>query len=275
MADGFLHDFEGWVVFMACIAILILQMSLLTKIGRRRPLREAFGLEWPDPTPAGAAISRRQPGLPFLASIGLLVAAASVAALAPERTKADVPRKDFLHFPMQVDGWAAQRMSLDRIYTDVLQMDDYILANYAKTGERAQINFYAAYYTEQSTGRAVHSPRNCIPSGGWTILDLSERAVPGVTAGVEPLRVTRAVIQKGNAKQLVYYWLQQRGRVLTGEYETKWYILQDSFTRNRTDGALVRLVTEIPPGEDTEQADARLATFAASIAPSLSTFIPD
>ena len=27
-AEGFLHDFEGWIIFMACIAILVLEMAI-------------------------------------------------------------------------------------------------------------------------------------------------------------------------------------------------------------------------------------------------------
>ena len=41
MAEGFLHDFEGWFVFMACTGVLFLEMLLLAKLGKdRRPLRE-------------------------------------------------------------------------------------------------------------------------------------------------------------------------------------------------------------------------------------------
>jgi len=45
MAEGFLHDFEGWVIFMACTGLLVLEMSVLAKIGgKARSLREVFAL---------------------------------------------------------------------------------------------------------------------------------------------------------------------------------------------------------------------------------------
>jgi EpsI family protein len=154
-------------------------------------------------------------------------------------------------------------------------MDDYLLADFTRAGERAAVNFFAVYYNDQSSGRAVHSPRACIPAGGWAIVESAERTLPGVTAGQEALRVNRAVIQKGDARQVVYYWFQQRGRVITSEYGAKWFILLDSLRRSRTDGSLVRLVTVVAPGENLERADARLTAFAGAIAPKLTAFIPD
>ena len=52
-AEGFLHYFEGWVVFMACIAILVLIMAVLSRIGpEKQSLAQAFSIEFPEPIPA-------------------------------------------------------------------------------------------------------------------------------------------------------------------------------------------------------------------------------
>jgi len=51
------------------------------------------------------------------------------------------------------------------------------------------------------------------------------------------------------AGQLAYYWFPQRGRILTGEYAVKLWILRDLVARQRSDGGLVRLVTPLRPGE--------------------------
>ena len=80
MAEGFLHDFEGWIIFMACTAILILEMWVLTHIGKdRKPLREAFGLEFPEPTPADANIVSRKIPTQVFAATGALVLALLVS----------------------------------------------------------------------------------------------------------------------------------------------------------------------------------------------------
>jgi len=60
-------------------------------------------------------------------------------------------------------------------------------------------------------------------------------------------------------KALVYYWLQQRWRVMTNDYLVKWYLFHDALARNRTDGALVRLTIRVQPGGELGKADARLS----------------
>ena len=45
-----------------------------------------------------------------------------------------------------------------------------------------------------------------------------------------------------------------------GRFCSRFYILLDSFTMQRSDGALVRLMTPIQPGESVEAADARLTS---------------
>ena len=74
---------------------------------------------------------------------------------------------------------------------------------------------------------------------------------------------------------MVYYWFQQRGRIITNEYLVKFYLFWDALTLNRTDGALVRVTTDIQPGEDPAIADKRLSLFAQSMMPKLSQFVPD
>ena len=89
------------------------------------------------------------------------------------------------------------------------------------------------------------------------------------------LEVNRVVLQKGEYKQLVYYWFQQRGRTITNEYLVKWYLFWDALTKNRTDGALVRLATPVLASEDWEAGDARLADFSRALGGKLEKYIPN
>ena len=89
-----------------------------------------------------------------------------------------------------------------------------------------------------------------------------------------PVYANRALIRKGGQKTLVYYWFQARGRVVTNEYLVKLYNLWDAIARNRSDGAMVRLVTVIDPGESEEAADARVVEFARDAVPLLDDYVP-
>ena len=152
------------------------------------------------------------------------------------------------------------------------------MANYFRPKDPAHVNFYVAYYSSQRKGGSVHSPQSCLPGGGWRIDEFYERTLSGVGPGNQGLTVNRAVIKKGQARQLVYYWFQQRDRLLTNEYLVKWYLFRDAVTRNRTDGALIRIVTSFGEGEGEgegeAEADQRLTDFVRETYSRLEPHLP-
>jgi exosortase D (VPLPA-CTERM-specific) len=275
MAEGFLHGFQGWVVFMLCGALMVLEMVVLARLGSdHKPWREVFGLELPTPAPRFPAASPRPLPASFKASLALLVVVAAASLTVPDRAESIPPRVPFALYPDVIGGWSGQRQVIESIYLDELKLDDYYFANFTRAGEPV-INFYVAWYDSQRSGRSAHSPRSCLPGGGWRIESLTQRTLPGAGAGREALTVNRVVIRLGNRRQLVYYWFQQRGRALTNEYAVKLYLLWDALARNRTDGALVRLMMPLPQSGKMAAVDAELAEFAAAAAVTLSPYIPN
>ncbi len=275
MAEGFLHDFEGWVVFMACTGLLVAEMWLLAKIGKNKlPLREAFGLDFPEPSPKDAKVQRRTISKPFMASAFVVALVVALSVAMPERVEVLPKRADFSSFPLKIGDWQGKGDRLDQIFIDALKFDDYIIADFVDKSQQP-VNFYVAYYASQRKGESAHSPRTCIPGGGWEITSLTQRDIDGVSVAGHPLRVNRLVIEMGETKQLVYYWFQQRGRVITNEYLVKWYLFWDAITRNRTDGSLVRLTAFLKPGEDIAKADEKLSAFAKAVNPELKKYIPE
>lgn len=275
MAEGFLHDFEGWAVFMVCTAVLIAEMWLFARFSKdRRPLREVFGIEFPLPTPKNASVKYRKLPVSFIGAMGLLTAAAVTSVALPQRVEVSPVRQAFSHFPLAIDEWRGKREMLEDIYLNELKLDDYLLVDYLGAPQKP-VNLYVAYYASQKKGQSAHSPRTCIPGGGWKITSLASHQLDGVLFKDRPLVVNRTVIQKDEHKQLVYYWFQQRGRNLTNEYLVKWYIFWDALTRNRTDGALMRVTTLVMPGEEVAEADRRLADFVKLTSEPLKAYIPD
>ena len=269
MAQGLLHDAEGLFMFGVCVALLLGQMALLARVGPHpRPLREVFVIDWPD----GAGPSPHRVPAPALAAALLLVIAALVAAALPQRQQTTPARAPLAAFPLELPGgWNGRPGRLEPEVLAELAVDDHLVADYQRTRE-PPVNFYVAWYDTQSGGQSTHSPRTCIPGGGWTIKSIGERSIASADGA---LRVNRALIQRGDERQLVYFWFRQRGRSLTSELAVKWYILVDSLRRNRSDGALVRLVTPLSALEDEDRADARLQAFAVASAPRLVLHLPD
>ena len=274
MAEGFLHDFQGWAVFMASFALMVLLMILLSRVGPdRKPWRELFGMEFPPAWPKGTVLRPRPLPRTLFAACGLLVAGAAVAMTVPYRAEEVPARPTFVEFPMVLGSWFGQRVGVDAEVIESLKLNDYLMAQFAGPPSRT-LNLYVAWYDSQRAGRSVHSPRTCLPGGGWQIVEFDQVEVPGVQAAGQPLRVNRALIGLGTDRQLVYYWFQQRGRIITNEYLAKWYLFWDSLTRNRTDGALVRLAIPINEGEASSTAERDLARFATELEPVLDAYVP-
>jgi len=268
-AEGFLHDFEGWVVFMACFALLFAEMWLLAG---KRPLREIFAVDLPPRVPRQRLLEVRAVPAPAWAAMGVLAVATAPALLLPQRVEGVPPRTEFSEFPMHVAAWDGRREAMESVYVDALKFSDYLMADYTREG-REGVNFYVAYYESQRKGESAHSPRVCLPGGGWVIEQFGRRAVHDASGHTVP--VNRVLITHGEDRQLVYYWFQQRGRIITNEYLVKWYLLWDSITRNRSDGSLVRLITPVRPGGSEHRADEVLQDFARSVTPLLARYVPN
>ncbi|MGH7881284.1 MAG: exosortase C-terminal domain/associated protein EpsI, partial [Candidatus Binataceae bacterium] len=275
MAEGFLHEFQGWTVFMVCTGLMLAEIALLNRIGRESGTwRQLFGIEFPAPTPKDALIRQRAMPASFMAASLVLVGFLITMFAIPRPTEIYPARASFVEFPMNLGAWHGKSGSLEVIYLDALKLDDYLLADYVNPSGQAA-NLYISWYNSQRKGEAVHSPRSCLPGGGWQMRDFGQRTLPQVTVNGQPLRVNRTLIELGNQRQLVYYWFQQRGRVITNEFVVKWYIFWDALTEHRTDGAMVRLITPLPVSSSEADADRRLTDFASRIAPELPRFIPN
>jgi exosortase D (VPLPA-CTERM-specific) len=274
MAEGFLHDFEGWLIFMASASVLLLEIVMLSRIGSdSRPWREIFGVELPAVTPSSALRVCWQPPSPFVASSILVGLLAASSLFLPERVEKIPQRNSFAEFPSQLGNWSGKRSVMKAEYMDVLQLDDYILADYRGMSDQL-VSLYIAWYNSQRAGQSSHSPRTCLPGGGWQMTTLEQVVVPDARVGSIPLRVNRAIIENGRDRQLVYYWFQQRGRVVTNEYLVKWYLFWDSLTRQRTDGALVRLIVTVQDGKSIEQAEAEMQSFTRLLLARIEAYVP-
>ncbi|MCG3170760.1 MAG: hypothetical protein CALGDGBN_02328 [Pseudomonadales bacterium] len=276
MAEGFLHYFEGWVIFLACAGLLLLEVYVIDRLGERRGTLARLDLSFPlmeKLIPAGNTAFSASRTL-LTAGVALLGVVAVGANAIGNRTEHTVARERFTAFPMLLGEWVGRPGRLDQRVLDSLELSDYLVADYRRPTTGDEVNLYIAWYDSQRKGSAIHSPRTCIPGDGWEIQELTQVSIPSVLTPDGPLRVNRAIIQKGSVRNLVYYWFQQRGRIITNEYAAKWYIFLDSVLMNRTDGALVRVVVNVPRGDSATQEDVVLQQFLATAQALLGAFIP-
>ena len=274
-AEGFLHFFEGWVIFLLCIAVLFLMaMGLQRLTANPLPLSEAIDLD----TRGMAPILRRLQGIRPSSALatGALITLVLSGLWAWHGGGRAVPvdRESFSLFPRQIGPWSGSAAMLDPEVERVLGATDYLNAAYVAPGERDYVHFFAAFYDKQTEGAGLHSPEVCLPVGGWEIFSMEPYQVNLPDTPYGSFMVNRAVIQKGMSKQLVYYWFEQRGKRMTNDYLAKASVVWDSLTRGRTDGALVRFVTPIASNESEADADARLQRMMTLGLKTLPRFVP-
>lgn len=191
-------------------------------------------------------------------------------------------RKPFAEFPLTIaDRWRGVEHGIDEKTLKVLKVTDYMMRTYvpkpaaggpseSDRGTRTPIGLYVGYYQSQRTGATYHSPKNCLPGAGWQFAESGQVTVP--VPGMAPITVNKVLIEKGLDKQVIFYWYQDRGRIIPSEYWAKGFMVWDAMTRNRTDGSLVRISVSVD--KSVEQAYAEGLEFLQQFVPLLSGFLP-
>jgi EpsI family protein len=153
-------------------------------------------------------------------------------------------------FPHEFSGWiVAQEGYVDDDTQAVLKADDTLTRSYGSAKFPLPSSLFVAYFKTQRTGKAPHSPKNCLPGSGWEREreDYLKVAIPGMA---EPIQVNRYIVSKGDQKSLVLYWYQTQNRVIANEYKAKLLTVEDAIRYNRTDTALVRVVVPVMGSND-------------------------
>lgn len=274
LAEGFMHLFEGWVVFLLALACLLGLMWLLLCL-TGRPSSGWDMLDF-DRIAGGAPPAERahqapsmpqSPSRPLVFTAGAAVVAALLLvplALRPEYIPA---RPGLWTFPTTIDSWRGNPQFIDSVTEDVLGSDDYLLVDFTDEQTGAETNLWIAYYGSfMREGSKAHLPTTCLPGAGWEYVELG-RYTPGIKdLSGEPLHVQRGLVVHGTQRIVMYFWLELRGQHAFGQ-EARLMNIRDSLTHGRSDGALVRVYTTLSPDETPQDGDARLERFLETVYP--------
>lgn len=181
-------------------------------------------------------------------------------------------RKSFDSFPHVLGGWRGQEDSaLPPQILDMLKATDYLMRRYVDSGGH-NTWLYVAYWQAQRKGSDIHSPKNCLPGGGWEPVEASRLTI-ALPAPYGPITVNQYLIQKDNQMQVVIYWFQAQGTVVAGELDAKIQMIRSAIMTNRTDGVLVRVST--PVAGSVPETTERLVHYVQTLYPTLSEYLPN
>ena len=287
-ADGFLHMFEGWIIFIACAGLLAALMYFLARVVSGKAFFDVF-----HPPEAESALPRKRDPAQFDLALDprlrgderlcavraarrpvfcCYVQPEQPAPLVSARQEIIPDRKLFVAFPTTLGEWRGPPLlarSTDRAFSRPHRLHPLRLCQ----GGPAPGQSLRGLLRQPAHGVSPHSPAVCIPGNGWIITDLERTQYTSDDSRVS-LPLNRVVIARGKDKQLVYYWFEERGMKIANEYWSKLVLLRDALLENRTDGALVRLTTPVYPGEAEADADNRLQDFTRIAVPSLEPYLP-
>ena len=291
LAEGFFHDFQGWVTYLITL-VLLFGVSMGLKIIEKQPepakqpepqaapeapaphASEAAAPQISEPIKdAPAASPLPTPGLlPGLALTALLLAIA--LALGSITSAQVVPKwRSLSEFPMAIGEWEGLRIQLDQETLAGLGCDDYVMATFRHRTSLQTLHLLIPYYKTQTAQHTAHAPTSCMLGSGWEILSkLRLEPDPGTR---RDFPVKQIVLSKGGTLLLSNFWFQQRGRIIENEFSNKLYLLLDALTKRRTDGALVRVEMVLPNGMSPDQGQLELDTFTIQVRSLLRDFLPE
>ena len=182
-------------------------------------------------------------------------------------------RENFSSFPRQLGEWAGVDSNIPQDVRALLGPGDFLLRSYRpSSADNPSVDLFLAYFPSQRIGDTIHSPKHCLPGSGWLPVESTEvtLSLPEQT----PFLVNRYVMAKGTQRALAMYWYWAHNRAVTSEYWAKFYLIADSIRRNRSDGSLIRVTTELKNGETAAEAQSRLVSVLNGLTPVLYRYIP-
>ncbi len=204
----------------------------------------------------------------------LLLAGTGLFLQARNRVEFVPPRQQFASFPHRMGTWVGSDVNISPEVLQALGPGDFLTRDFRNEAEEwdSGVGLFVAYFPSQRAGDTIHSPKNCLPGAGWEPLQSSRIEI--TLPGVEPFMVNRYVIAKGARRLLVLYWYWAHGRAAASEYSAKFYLVRDSIGLNRSDGSLIRVTTELGPGESAAGAQRRLLSLLNAVFPAMDAYVP-
>jgi EpsI family protein len=171
--------------------------------------------------------------------------------------------------PLRVGEWTGEEYPISEATAAVLQATEILLRGYTDSSGTA-VGVFVGYFRDQKYGSQIHSPRHCLPGGGWVLTDIQQ--VPFEYSDRQ-IRVNRMTIARRSRIDQMFYWFHTRSGDLTSEYALKFDLVRNSLLLSPTDAVIIRL-TVGQQGKSPEQCQQIAERFMRAILPDLRKTLP-
>ncbi|MCE5313304.1 MAG: EpsI family protein [Nitrospiraceae bacterium] len=146
--------------------------------------------------------------------------------------------KPFAIFPGKHLDWSlTSEDTFNERVLEVLKPTDYLSRSYTKP-DGTRVHLYIGYHSGGKGSGVIHSPKHCMPGGGWFEVSSEAKSI-GLAAG--NVNIVNTIYKKGEEKEMFLYWYQLKGRVITNDYLLKIYEVVNSMIYNRRESAFIRV----------------------------------
>ena len=200
----------------------------------------------------------------------ILVLLAGSGVYMSQHRDMEVPlARAFSEFPPIHNGWKMVGQSnLSEEVIKVLLPTDYLSRRYVRE-DGATVDMYLSFFNGSPEAGRIHSPKNCLPGGGWTELSSRRRVLE---LGKEKVNLVQAVYAQGESREVIYYWYAMRGQTLSDEFSLKLAEIKGSMFHGRRDQSFMRISTYSK--DDLEVVTKRIEDFLRDFYPVIIEYLP-
>jgi len=226
-ATGFYHDYSGYVVFAAAIALMIMTGEAVSALARKHAAKAAGGTESHGGNSAAAEppdVARSPKPLLAVSIAAVFVAALFWQASEPETVLCEAPAVTLPEIP----GWTHEDLPPSEAETEMLP-DDTIIKKRRYTASDGEW-FVATVVIGGTSKSSIHRPELCLPAQGW-------RMENPRTATVGDVEWRRLAISRGTGLPIgfMYTFYNQAGYATASHVKRIWRDVLDRSFLSRID----------------------------------------
>ena len=274
MAQGFFHDFSGWLIFMVAFVFLFILGRFL------RLFPPSATISKPEDSNEGVVqfirtiqALRRQGGSgTFVISVLLLLAVAilswNTSALPPVMVRGGISS-----FPLEFAGWKGRSERVDPEIIERSGAEESFQGFYV-SNKNENMSLYVGYRSTAflENENFFHSPTVCLPSSGMKVLGTATHRITDVPF-FRDIKVTKMIVERMDTRQLVYFWFQTKDKASYDKNINRFHLALHAIKRDNTHDLFIRPITIISKDESVEDAEARMDKFVRGMMEALLEFL--
>jgi EpsI family protein len=211
----------------------------------------------------------KQKTVALIAVVLTVVVGGAAYALRARQSGGRPANVHFEALPLQFANYRGEETRFDEATYTLLKADTTTLRRYAHDG--GALWLFVAYFGEQNFGQQIHSPKHCLPGGGWQIQSIEQ--VQLNVPGLGQVPTNRLLIEANGVRQVMYYFFITQIGFVVNELDLKLELVRAALSFKARDAAFVRLTVPVNDG-DLAVADHAARQFLVDATPLLLRGLP-